>query len=174
MRSYLCQLARCAIEQGFPALYDMGLIIGIICLCVQLGWRRVSMAEFFRTTAAESETPAAGAGLARPQRQDTLPASPEAAREGLIGEAAESHVRSANSGSDASSGVPPAPFVQPLYISKVNTVLQLGLIVGCIAQSWYGWPSTDELYVLGGLTGLTTVGSFAAYVFAYRRGKLLF
>ncbi len=68
---------------------------------------------------------------------------------------------------------PPAPFVQPLYISKVNTVFQLGLIAGCIGQSWYGWPPHEVLLALGGVTGLTTVASFAAYVRAYRRGKLL-
>ena len=73
----------------------------------------------------------------------------------------------------APAAVPPAPFVQPLYISKVNTVLQLSLIAGCIGQSWYGWPTAEALWALGGLTGLTTVGSFGAYVRAYQQGKLL-
>ena len=73
----------------------------------------------------------------------------------------------------AAAAVPPAAFVQPLYISKVNTVLQLGLIAGCIGQSWYGWPTTEALWALGGLTGLTTVGSFGAYVKAYWQGRLM-
>lgn len=121
-------------------------------------------------SAGEPQAPATGASLAHAQRQGALPTSPEGASEGAVPEAAKGNVKDE---SDASSRVPPAPFVQPLYISKVNTVLQLGLIVGCIGRSWYGWPSMDELYLLGGLTGLTTVGSFAAYVWAYRRGKIL-
>lgn len=69
--------------------------------------------------------------------------------------------------------VAPAAFVQPLYISKVNTVFQLCLIAGCIGNSWYGWPPEDMLWVLGGITGVTTLGSFAAYIRVYRQGKPL-
>lgn len=67
--------------------------------------------------------------------------------------------------------VPPAPLVKPLYISKVNTVFQLALISGCIAQSWWGWPPQELLYAWGGLTGATTLASFTAYVNVYRQGK---
>lgn len=67
--------------------------------------------------------------------------------------------------------MPAAQLVQPLYISKVNTVFQLVLISGCIAQSWWGWPPQDVLIAWGGLTGATTLASFAAYVQVYRKGK---
>ena len=95
--------------------------------------------------------------------------------------ATESEIRTEQCNSNAAvtqgcggqaEATPPAPFVQPLYISKVNTVFQLGLIASCIGQSWYGWPPHELLLALGGVTGLTTVASFAAYVRAYRRGKL--
>jgi len=74
---------------------------------------------------------------------------------------------------DAAPPVPPAPFVQPLYISKLNTFFQLCLIAGCIGNSWYDWPPQDVLWTLGGVTGVTTLGSFIAYIRVYRQGKLL-
>ncbi|KAK9836085.1 hypothetical protein WJX81_000056 [Elliptochloris bilobata] len=69
--------------------------------------------------------------------------------------------------------VPPAPFVRPLLVSKANTVLQLGLVAGCVARSWYGWPPEQALWALGAATGVTTVASCAAYVRAYLNGTLL-
>ena len=68
--------------------------------------------------------------------------------------------------------MPPAEFVQPLYISKLNTVFQLALIGGCITHSWYGWPSEQVLWGLGGVTALATLASFAAYVQVYRQGAM--
>ena len=68
---------------------------------------------------------------------------------------------------------PPAPFVRPLLVSKANTVLQLGLVAGCVARSWYGWPPEPALWALGAATGATTVASCAAYVRAYLNGTLL-
>ena len=79
----------------------------------------------------------------------------------------------AQSTGSSTASVAPAAFVQPLYISKVNTVFQLCLIAGCIGNSWYGWPPEDMLWVLGGITGVTTLGSFAAYIRVYRQGKLM-
>ena len=67
--------------------------------------------------------------------------------------------------------VPPAETVQPLLISKLNTVLQLGLIAGCISHSWYDWPTESALWGLSGATAGATLASFAAYVQVYRRGQ---
>ena len=80
--------------------------------------------------------------------------------------------RSPGSKSEEQYIVPPAEFVQPLYISKVNTCLQLGLIAGCISHSWYGWPAEEALWGLGGVTALATFASFVAYVQVYRRGNV--
>lgn len=75
--------------------------------------------------------------------------------------------------SDASAhSTQPAAFMQPLYISKVNTCFQLLLVGGCLSSSWYAWPSQEVLFGLGVLTGCTTVGSSAAYASAYLRGKI--
>lgn len=62
---------------------------------------------------------------------------------------------------------PPAVFVQPLYISKVNTCFQLLLIGGCLTSSWYAWPPQEALFALGVVTGGTTLASCGAYVRAY-------
>lgn len=66
----------------------------------------------------------------------------------------------------------PAAFVQPLYISKVNTCFQLLLVGGCLTSSWYGWPPQEVLLSLGVVTGGTTVASSAAYARAYLQGKI--
>ena len=66
--------------------------------------------------------------------------------------------------------VEPAPFVQPLYISKINTVAQLSLVAGCITSSWYGWPPEAALWGLGGITGGLTFASGLAYWQQYRSG----
>lgn len=66
---------------------------------------------------------------------------------------------SANKGS-----IPPAAFVQPLYISKVNTCFQLLLVSGCLSSSWYAWPTQETILVLGLVTGGTTLASCIAYV----------
>ena len=65
-----------------------------------------------------------------------------------------------------------AQFVEPLYVSKVNTVAQLGLVAGCISHSWYGWPVEGVLWGLGGSTAVLTVASGWAYLRAYRAGNL--
>ena len=67
----------------------------------------------------------------------------------------------------------PAPKVEPLYISKVNTVLQIALISSCLTDAWLGWPGSDiNVYVLGPGTAFTTVWSCLAYIHAYRNGTI--
>jgi len=61
----------------------------------------------------------------------------------------------------------------PLFISKVNTVAQLGLVSGALMNAWTGWPSGELVTgVLGPVTAVTTVASGLAYVDAYRTGRV--
>ena len=70
------------------------------------------------------------------------------------------------------SVAPVAPPVQPLFISKVNTVFQLGLVGACMTDAWLGWPGGEIVWGLGMATAGTTVGSCIAYGRAYMRGEL--
>ncbi|DBA78311.1 TPA: hypothetical protein ACH3X2_008256 [Trebouxia sp. C0005] len=72
----------------------------------------------------------------------------------------------------ASGKAPPAVFVQPLYISKVNTFFQLLLVGGCLTSSWYAWPPQEALAALGVATGGTTLASCGAYARAYLSGTI--
>ena len=151
-----------------------------------MGW-----AEFFRTapmmpgTAAEAEglpsqsqcshvSSHAAAGIEQPQQHEPHVQGAVPQQDGQTGEhsASASTASGAHSTSREGFVVPPAELVQPLFISKLNTVFQLGLIAGCISHSWYGWPSEQVLWGLGGTTALATVASFAAYVQVYRRGAI--
>lgn len=78
-----------------------------------------------------------------------------------------------DAGRTSTSGkAPPAVFVQPLYISKVNTCFQLLLVGGCLTNSWYAWPPPEALAVLGVATGGTTLASCGAYARAYLSGTI--
>lgn len=64
--------------------------------------------------------------------------------------------------------------VEPLFISKVNTVFQLMLVAAALLQPELGTEET-ELYItcLSWLVASTTTASFAAYIRQYvRRSKL--
>ncbi len=78
-----------------------------------------------------------------------------------------------SAGRTSTSGkAPPAVFVQPLYISKVNTCFQLLLVGGCLTSSWYAWPPQEALAALGVATGGTTLASCGAYARAYLSGTI--
>ena len=68
---------------------------------------------------------------------------------------------------------PVAPVVKPIFISKVNTGLQLALVAACMTEAGYGWPGNEVVWGLGVATGGTTVASLVAYGRAYLRGELL-
>jgi phosphatidylglycerophosphate synthase len=68
---------------------------------------------------------------------------------------------------------PAAPLVKPLYVSKVNTVFQLGLVGACMLKAWLGWPGEEVVWAASGLTAGTTVWSSWAYLRAYQQNKLL-
>jgi cardiolipin synthase (CMP-forming) len=61
------------------------------------------------------------------------------------------------------NGVPVAHLVKPLFISKVNTGLQLGLVASCMTGAWLGLPGEEVVWGLGVATGVTTVWSGIAY-----------
>ena len=113
-------------------------------------------------------------GLRNPDWCDRMPAgtSPLSQREAAGSRAATTGRNSSEHiGSLGTAATQqPAPFVKPLYISKVNTVAQISLIGGCITSAWWGWPPEGVLLGLGGLTGGLTVASGVAYFRQHRSG----
>lgn len=156
------------------------------CL-LQIGWRRVGWAEFFRTapslpsaagTASDAEKPESPRNHTAELRiwsseQRVAGLAPPEGSERAKSERSDSKAAGASTSSEPAgdNALPPAEFVQPLLISKLNTVLQLGLIAGCISHSWYDWPTDSALWGLGGVTAGATLASFAAYVQVYGRGQ---
>lgn len=69
-------------------------------------------------------------------------------------------------------GVPGAPYMKPLMISKVNTVVQMALVTSIMMNEWQGWPSSQEVELLLSITLGCTVMSGAAYVYKYLNGTL--
>mmetsp|Transcript_5696 Transcript_5696/g.12595 ORF Transcript_5696/g.12595 Transcript_5696/m.12595 type:complete len:329 (-) Transcript_5696:122-1108(-) len=116
-----------------------------------LGWRLSSVREFFQTQDAAAG-PASGATAHLP-----------AADRGTSGPGP----------APAAPGAGGVPYMRPLMISKVNTVLQLSLITACLSQAWMSWPEPSALQVLEVTTVGTTAASCAAYAHKYIRGKLL-
>lgn len=159
---------------------------------MQIGWRKVGWAEFFRTAPSGILTGQQASFAEQDASQDSANQQAAASRINIEQQLSEANVQASQSEAyreqhaDADTGtasgaldksnkayaVPPAEFVKPLYISKVNTVSQLGLIAGCISHSWYGWPAEEALWGLGGVTAVATLASFAAYVQVYRRGSM--
>lgn len=58
---------------------------------------------------------------------------------------------------------------KPTVISKVNTFLQLGYLVGVIMHAAIGWPWQWSLQVLAVCTLVSTILSGADYIFAFTR-----
>lgn len=158
-----------------------------------VGWRWPGFSEFFRVSPATSSSPPAGTQPATPDQPassagrehpgntsaedtqdarhaskvpDTAPVnSAGALQRGLN----ESQTEQAAEGKGS---IPPAVFVQPLYISKVNTCFQLLLVGGCLSSSWYAWPPQEAILVLGVMTGGLTLASCAAYVRVFIKGSV--
>mmetsp|Transcript_4001 Transcript_4001/g.9951 ORF Transcript_4001/g.9951 Transcript_4001/m.9951 type:complete len:353 (-) Transcript_4001:79-1137(-) len=75
-------------------------------------------------------------------------------------------------GGEGRTAVASAPAMRPLMISKLNTVLQLGLVVGCLGSSVASWPDADVLHVLEVTTAATTCASFGAYAVRAASGRM--
>lgn len=61
--------------------------------------------------------------------------------------------------------------VQPFFVSKINTVVQLCLVVSCMSHGWLGWPGNEEILLLSQMTVGSTLLSWGAYIEAYRKGR---
>ena len=164
-----------------------------------VGWRWPGAAEFFRlsapsssasnidaSTAASRDRPVGSASSGHPKphisvaRQTTKNASvdnngPSSKSLNSLQQKLDSTTQQPTS-EQGQAGVagkaPPAAFVQPLYISKVNTCFQLLLVGSCLTQSWYAWPPQEAVFALGVVTGGTTLASCGAYVRAYINGTI--
>jgi len=73
-----------------------------------------------------------------------------------------------SSGPSPQDGAPPAQKVQPLYISKVNTVFQLATVSAFLLDACFGGSPAGWLDAAAVITTGTTVWSGGAYVYAYR------
>ena len=142
---------------------DVFLVVGAFILRLRSlgntwpGWR-----EFFRTTGID-ERPAQGYEGSSSLR-------------GLEGEeTGKPHGKLQEAAYLAKQNPPtlPASYVQPLYISKVNTVVQIFLVAGCITSASYAWPPQEVILGLGGITAGLTVASGIAYVQGHKStGKI--
>ena len=124
-----------------------------------VGWRWPGFAQFFRLPTDTQDS-----NEMQPQDQESMRSSHAAP-----GSALPQH----GSGQPSAEAVPPAPFVEPLYISKVNTVLQLAYVTVCMSSAWCGWPDETAALALGCSAGVTTVVSGVMYVRAYLAGQVL-
>ena len=68
---------------------------------------------------------------------------------------------------------PAAPMVKPIFLSKLNTVFQIGLVVSAISNGAVGWPDEQFVLGLGYTTAATTIASGVIYVRMYMKGKML-
>lgn len=117
-----------------------------------LGWRWPGYREFFRVSPAGTSPPSPD----RPAPVGDAPGPGESAESG-----------------EAAKVVQPAPFVQPIFISKLNTVLQMSLVGGHMAQEVWGGIPEVALTGLAAVTVGTTVASCAAYIRAFLNGRIL-
>jgi len=62
--------------------------------------------------------------------------------------------------------------MQPSMVSKLNTVLQLGLIAGSLSHAAWGWADVVHIEWLARATIVTTSASTMGYAMALRHGTL--
>lgn len=75
---------------------------------------------------------------------------------------------------DTQEYAPAAPVMRPLFISKANTVLQIGLVGLCMTDASLGWPGGEAIWGVGAVTSFTTIWSCVAYVRLYLQKESLF
>ena len=56
-----------------------------------------------------------------------------------------------------------APPLRPLFVSKVNTVLQLALCAAAMSHPALGWPPSEVVDILGYGMAATSVASLGLY-----------
>lgn len=168
--SVMCALAYKGLIPGWVAAVvvgrDVALVGGMFVHRFRmLNWQWPGAAVFFKTAALPAAAPPPAATA------HNSPGHPSAAPPGQQQEHASTSSGGAARGAEGSSGG--VPIMKPLMISKVNTVLQLSLVGGCMTQAFYGWPGVVVMQPLEIATAATTVLSSAAYVYKYATGKLL-
>lgn len=57
--------------------------------------------------------------------------------------------------------------------SKINTALQILLILGCMTHEMWEVPEMADLHKFEYAVGASTLLSLANYAWAYRKGKIL-
>ena len=156
-----------------------------------VGWRWPGLAEFLRVAPPSSSSSPTGAAAteAASKASDTAHRSSSSEKhtqdarhasvdENIaivesVGSLQQAPLKTQKKQAPVDKGsIPPAVFVQPLYISKVNTCFQLLLVGGCLSSSWYAWPPQEAILVLGFVTGSTTLASCVAYVRAFLKGSI--
>ena len=80
---------------------------------------------------------------------------------------------SSSTGKEKEGQAPVAPMVKPIFLSKLNTVFQIGLVVSAISHGAMAWPDQQWVVGLGYITAATTVASGAIYVRMYFKGQML-
>ncbi len=134
-----------------------------------LGWRWASAADLFDVTKGGPK-PATGDGVAAGAGDAEAAApAPAAGGSGPGGQAAGATAAAPGGAHAAGTAM---PFMRPLVVSKVNTVLQLALVSGCLTHAWVQWPPAEAMAALEAATAATTVASGALYVHKYATGKL--
>jgi len=61
--------------------------------------------------------------------------------------------------------------VKPTLISKINTMMQLTLIISCIGKSWIHFPSQEVVLLLAQMTLISTLASWGSYTWRYFNGN---
>ena len=163
-----CGHSVAAASQGTLPLPLVALILGRDVLLVAgsfavraraLGWRWPGAKEFFRL-----------GGTGQAQVRFTCPNACQATSLSTYPHSCSSDSCGMWQGGHA--GTEAAGAVAPLYISKVNTAVQLVTVGGYLMHAALAWPPAEALTVCAALTVTTTVVSTMAYVREYARGSL--
>lgn len=172
--------------QGLVPGWVAGLVVGrdVVLVGATLAYRLKMVGgtwpgatEFFRTVDPKQSAPPAADG-----RSEGMPVAPSPdAAAGNEGKAAgsdgglqqDSSSQAQAEGPAGGGAAPGMPVMQPLMISKVNTVLQLALVSACMTHHWFTLPAADAVAAVEYLTAATTLASFAAYGYKFSAGTLL-
>lgn len=171
-KTLMCSVIAALGYTGALSAPMMALVIGRDALLIlgafaarakSLGWHWPGAGEFFRI----SQDVLPNEDIIHGRRTDA------ALKAGKLNSQQQEQQQQQHITGKLSGRMPAAPFVEPLYISKVNTCLQLGLAGACMLRAWVGVPSEDVVWWVASGTAVTTLWSSGAYLQAYMNGKLL-